>query len=442
MSKRTYSLAVFAAALIVTPIEAQTALKPYAALGDSLTAGYTNGSLVKDRQVSSYPYLIAHQMGIQGFEQPWMGQPGIPAELVVQQLLPSTVIAPKAASPGAPENLALARPYDNLGVPGATSVDCLTRVSDGGGFHDLILRKAGTAVQQVGSLAPSMITLWIGNNDVLGGVVAGRVIDGQTITPAAVFRQTFQDIVTKVVATKALVVAANIPDVTTIPFVTTIPYYVVNPGNRQPVLVDGQKVPLLGPAGPLSAGSYVTLAASSLLAQGYGIPATLGGKGQPLPDNVILDPSEIAILSERVVANNQAIAEICAASGIPVVDMNAVLAQIASGGRSYAGIRLTATFLTGGMFSYDGIHPTELGYAVIANEFIATTNAQKGTTIPPVDLGPFLGLTARTAKSSNVSPDDASRRSLGDTSSMAPTAEFTPEAWGALALVFPEVGRP
>jgi len=148
------------------------------------------------------------------------------------------------------------------------------------------------------------------------------------------------------------------------------------------------------------------------------------------------------MLHERVVTNNQALAEICAAAGIPVVDINAILAEIASTGRSYAGVRLTAAFLTGGMFSYDGIHPTELGYAVIANEFIATSNAAKATGIPPVDLGPFLGLTAQAARSTSVSPSDVSRQALDTSASITPDFEFTPEAWGALALVFPEVNRP
>ena len=35
------------------------------------------------------------------------------------------------------------------------------------------------------------------------------------------------------------------------------------------------------------------------------------------------------------------------------------------------GVAITAEFLTGGLFGYDGIHPTDLGYAILANEWIA-----------------------------------------------------------------------
>jgi len=56
-------------------------------------------------------------------------------------------------------------------VPGATSVDALTRTTDAGGLHDVILRGMGTQVQQAIALHPTAITLWIGNNDVLGAAL-------------------------------------------------------------------------------------------------------------------------------------------------------------------------------------------------------------------------------------------------------------------------------
>ena len=47
----------------------------------------------------------------------------------------------------------------------------------------------------------------------------------------------------------------------------------------------------------------------------------------------------------------------------------------------------TASFL-GGFFALDGIHPTNTGYAVVANKFIDTMNASISTKIPDVALGP------------------------------------------------------
>jgi lysophospholipase L1-like esterase len=382
--------AAVAAAAAATPAAAQTNFTTYVSVGDSLAAGFESNSLVETHQNRSVPALIARQAGVQGFQQPLISEPGIPPELTLVSLVPAPLIAPKAATAGTPRNLALARPYNNLAVPGATSVDALTRTTDAGGLHDIILRGMGTQVQQAVALRPTAITLWIGNNDVLGAALRGRAIDGVTLTPTAAFRATYAQIVAALKPTGAFIVAANLPDVTTIPFVTTIRPYVVNSAGA-PVLIAGSRVPLLGPNGPLPSTALVTLAASTLLAQGIGVPTAVGGTGAPLPDEVVLDPSEIAIIQDHVTANNQAIREICGAANIPVLDVNGLLTELATTGRKIGGINLTGAFLSGGVFSYDGVHPNDVGYAIVANEFIRVINANGGA-LPLVDLGAVLGI--------------------------------------------------
>jgi lysophospholipase L1-like esterase len=435
------SLALAAAVAIAlaggtaVPAAAQTNFTTYVVVGDSLAAGFESNSLVETHQNRSVPALIARQAGVQGFQQPLIGEPGIPPELTLVSLVPAPVIAPKAASAGAPKNLALARPYNNLAVPGATSVDALTRTTDAGGLHDVILRGLGTQVAQAVALRPTFITLWVGNNDVLGAALRGRAIDGVTLTPTAVFRATYAQIVAALKTTGAFIVAANLPDVTTIPFVTTIKPYVVNPSTGAPVLVGGSRVPLIGPSGSLPANSLVTIAASTLLAQGIGIPTALGGTGAPLPDEVVLDAGEIAIIQDHVSANNQAIREICGAANIPVLDIHALLDEVATTGRTVAGITLTNAFLSGGVFSYDGVHPNDIGYAIVANEFIRVINANGGS-LPPVDLGAVMGVTS-------ASPGAGAAGALRASSSRWAPFEFTPEAYADLLSVFPRVdGRP
>src|SRR5262249_41847340 len=152
------------------------------------------------------------------------------------------VVAPKAATPGSPTNLALARPYNNLGIPGATVVDYATKTTDGGGAFDFVLRGLGTAPAQAVALHPTFITLWIGSNDVLGAVGRGPTIDGVPLPPTPAFRVAYGQVVETLKASGATIYAATIPDVTNIPFVTTIPPVVVNPATREPVIIDGQPV--------------------------------------------------------------------------------------------------------------------------------------------------------------------------------------------------------
>jgi len=414
--------------------DAQTNFTTYVSVGDSLAAGFESGSLVETHQNRSAPALIARQAGVQGFQQPLVSEPGIPPELTLVSLVPVPVIAPKAATAGAPKNLALARPYNNLAVPGATSVDALTRTTDAGGLHDLILRGLGTQVQQAVALRPTAITLWIGNNDVLGAALRGRAVDGVTLTPTATFRATYGQIVAALKTTGAFIVAANLPDVTTIPFVTTIRPYVVNPSTGAPVLIGGARVPLIGPSGSLPSTALVTLAASTLLGQGIGIPTALGGPGAPLPDEVVLDPSEIAIIQAHVAANNQAIREICGAANIPVLDVNGVLRELATTGRHIGGITLNGAFLVGGVFSYDGIHPNDVGYALVANEFIRVINASGGS-LPPVDLGGVLGVTGASAGGVSASAQRPSSRE-------GVRFEFSMDAYANLLEAFPRLDRP
>ena len=430
---RRPALSLFAAAaLAATAVhaDAQTNFTTYVSVGDSLAAGFESNSLVETHQNRSVPALIARQAGVQGFQQPLISEPGIPPELTLVSLVPAPLIAPKASSAGAPKNLALARPYNNLAVPGATSVDALTRTTDAGGLHDIILRGLGTQVQQAIALRPTAITLWIGNNDVLGAALRGRAIDGVTLTPIAAFRATYGQIVAALKTTGAFIVAANLPDVTTIPFVTTIRPYVVN-GSGAPVLIAGARVPLIGPSGSLPSTALVTLAASTLLAQGIGIPSAVGGTGAPLPDEVVLDPSEIAIIQDHVNANNQAIREICGAANIPVLDVNALLRELSTTGREIGGITLSSAFLTGGVFSYDGVHPNDIGYAIVANEFIRVINASGGA-VPPVDLGAVLGVTSGAA-------GDVRAGALRPSSSEWVPFEFSAEAYLDLLKAFPRL---
>jgi lysophospholipase L1-like esterase len=387
---------------MASPAPAQTDFTVYVSVGDSLAAGFSSGALVETHQRNSVPALIAGQAAVANFEQPLISEPGIPSELTLLSLFP-TQLVPKPGL-GAPLNLGLARPYNNLAVPGATSIDALNTISDGGGLHDVILRGLGTQVQQAVASRPTIITLWIGNNDVLGAAISGRAIDGVTLTPTDVFRVVYAAIVLELSQTGAFIVAANLPDVTSIPFLTTIPPVVADPVTGRPIEINGNTVPLLGEQGTLqlSPDAKVTLAASSLLAQGIGIPVELGGQARIeglrcigcLPDEAYLTPSEVAFIQDHVRVNNQSIGTICSTAGIPVVDVNSLLNQAATTGIEIGGVTVTSDFLSGGLFSYDGVHPTELGYALVANEWVRAIN-QNGGSLEEINVRPFMGLSAQ-----------------------------------------------
>lgn len=384
----------------------------YVAIGDSLTAGFQSGGLAIASQRNSYPFLINRQATGQstGFEQPTVSNPGIPAQLSLRSLSP-LVIAPQAGG-GVPTNLTLARPYNNLGVPGANVHNTVATVTDNGGLHDLILRGLGTALQQAVAFHPTFVSVWIGNNDALAAATSGRVIEGVTLTPTASFEADYRTIATALAATGAKLAFATIPDVTTIPFVNTIAPFVTTPS--------GARVFLVGPGGTrLTADDRVLLTAQTLLGQGVGIPPELGGPGLPLPDAVVLSAAEIATISARIVAYNSIIRTVATERNAALVDTNARFSDVARHGLPIGGATFSASFLTGGLFSYDGVHPTAIGYAYVANLFLDAINNQYGGNIPLVNLSPFIFGSASRSNSS------VSGSSFMDDPS---TATLTPEA--------------
>ena len=424
-----------AAFLVAGGAAAQVDLSIYVALGDSVTAAYASAGLAKAYQDTSFPALLAGQFGATGFQQPTVSNPGIPAVLELKQLVVVNgqvvpVIAAKSGL-GAPTNATYAGIYANLGIPGARANDLLTKTGDvtrlltgtstaATVMYDIVLRfpvipgtqVPGTAINQAIAAHGTFYTVWAGSNDVLGAAVAGVAIDGVTLTPAASFQTQYATLIGAIRQNlpNAKIVVATIPDVTALPFVTTVKPYIFTPS--------GQKVYLLGEAGPLTDSDYVTLGASALIQQGYGIPGT--GKLLPegsfnpatmtLTQGVILRVQEANAIRTRTGELNNIVEGVAASTGAAVVDMAQIFADIGANGYHIGGVTLTTAFLTGGLFSYDGVHPQNLAHAIVANEFIKVINSAYGASVPLVNLRPFLTGSAAT------------------TSVLAPQVIFTPEA--------------
>lgn len=371
----------------------------YVAIGNSLTAGFTDAALFEEGQECSVPRLLADQVGIGDFEQPLVSDPGIsstPGRGKLELVSLQPLVIRRTETAGQPTNLDLGRPYNNLGVPGALGFEALTAESaetslGGNPFFDLVLRDLGTWLEQTAALDATFVTLWLGNNDVLLFALSGGTAPGLPI-PVTGFGAVYQALVNQLLGTTDQIVLFNIPDVTSIPFLTTIPPVVVDPATGQPVLgPDGQPIPLIGPDGPLSGDALVTLNAAGALQQGVGIPAAVGGTGQPLPDAVVLNAAERQVARQAVAGYNQVIAGLAAANDLPLLDINALLEELRTSGIQAGGQLLTDDFIVGQAFSLDGVHPTCKGFGVLANRLIATINAAFGSSIPTVDVAALPG---------------------------------------------------
>jgi lysophospholipase L1-like esterase len=241
----------------------------YVAVGNSLTAGYMDGTVSRGSQMNSYPNLLAQQFALVGggaFTQPsYADDVNNLGGLLLGGMQIGTTRLIIDATEGRPENLAgtptievsnlQATAYNNMGVPGAKSFHLLA--SGYGNVAGVAIGQANpyfvrhatsptaTVLGDAMSKNPTFFTNWIGANDVLayatsGGAQADGVTPaadhnstgnmnpatygGNDITNSGVFASVYSTIVTTLMSGGAKGVVATVPSVTSIPYFTTVPY--------------------------------------------------------------------------------------------------------------------------------------------------------------------------------------------------------------------------
>ncbi|MBC7449537.1 MAG: G-D-S-L family lipolytic protein, partial [Hymenobacteraceae bacterium] len=77
------------------------------------------------------------------------------------------------------------------------------------------------------------------------------------------------------------------------------------------------------------------------------------------------------------------------AKGLAVFDAYTFFNDIAARGIATSGVNNTTAYITGHLFSLDGVHPSPRGYAVIASELLRIINSKYGSTLPLLDAGQY-----------------------------------------------------
>ncbi|SEK87681.1 GDSL-like Lipase/Acylhydrolase [Aquimarina amphilecti] len=230
----------------------------YVALGNSLTAGFTDGALFIEAQENSMPNILAQQFALVGggvFSQPLMsdniggallgGAPILnprfyfysdpdptPPNLSGPRLLGTTPTDDVPELPTTEISSILSGSFNNMGIPGAKSFHLLANgYGNIAGLPSLanpyFVRMAtdpnASVIEDAMVQNPTFFSLWIGNNDVLGYALTGG--DGtDPITDVATFNGAYNALVASLTSGGAKGVIANIPDVTSIPHFTTVPH--------------------------------------------------------------------------------------------------------------------------------------------------------------------------------------------------------------------------
>jgi len=361
-----------------------------------VTSGFESGGLVEAHQLKAFPMAFARQVGA-SFTYPGITADGFPALLRLVSLV-GPVIDNNGRTDGTELYRSQTAAFNNMGVTGSVLPDVTSNAFYGRNptftarFFDFVMRgRSGTILSEVLSLSPTFVTFEEGLNEVFGPASQGS--GTSVLTPgqyAALLTATMNALAPASSSRKVAIL--NIPDVASLPYFSTI----------SPRLDPTGACRVLGQGGPLADGDLVLLTAGPLLAAGIGVPAPCGGAGTALPDTTYLLAAEAASIQGAIDGYNAAIDTVGLRANVVKVDFHALLARAATTGFVIQGQVYTNAFVKGGMFSLDGIHPTDLSHGIIANALIEAVNAKFGARVPLVNLADYATLTSSRARPSEV----------------------------------------
>ena len=323
---------------------------PFMAMGDSLGEGVQSANAFAASQPETYLNRVAQQMNVP-FAQP---------------LLKTSPYAFVGFSFGRSRTSLSTQPAD-LAVSGATVNNVLSAVASTtpSTEADLVLPPyyGMSQIQIVEQAKPNFVICWVGTDDLIAEVLNFYQLNHVQPTPLPTFTSEYQQLVSRLKATGAKAVLANIPDFT-----------------KMGYLFDNADLTrYTGTDYHLAAGSVTTLPTMILLKLGVFGPSILQNP------SYVLNAAELSALETQIQSYNAVIIQTAAANNFPVVDAYSILNSLITNPITIEGITIGTHFNQGG-FSLDGVHPSDTGYALFANYFIQAANAAYGMNIPQISM--------------------------------------------------------
>ena len=143
----------------------------YVALGNSVTAGVQSGGINDSTQSETYTVRLAESFGLEvgkDFIVPSLTMPGCPPPVVNIFTLERIDTIPNDCA----FRVDVARQLNNVAVPSADVIDILTNLDAASNPNPLTSLFLGgrTQFEAAALIDPTFVSVWIGNNDVLGAI--------------------------------------------------------------------------------------------------------------------------------------------------------------------------------------------------------------------------------------------------------------------------------
>lgn len=378
----------------------------YIAVGNSITAGFESEGINDSTQHNTYAVFFAQRFNAP-FTYPRLRRPGCPAPLVGPIVLTTERLGGARPTDCALVHLPLPRVNHMIGLPGATIGDALALPGGMGGdlgpLYDLFLRHlydhyfgGRTLVQALINARPTLVSVWLGNNDVLSAATSG---DLDRMTALAEFEASLDQIVAAIAEQTPAqdAIWLGVVDPQLIPLAQPGAFFWMVHQNEEtrPWLrersVNANCAPLIG-------GEPNPLAANLISFRAVRDPAiTEISCADDAP--YLLNAEERQAITDRVTAFNAAIEARAAARGWIYIDADAIArrnltdpsrirkCQDLLAARTTAelerAVRETcphpdAPNFFGSLVSYDGLHPSAPGQRIVADEMEAAVRAKHG----------------------------------------------------------------
>jgi hypothetical protein len=405
ISALPFLLALLAAALLgcrddgVGPEPNDPLFERYVAVGNSITAGFESEGINDSTQAHPYAVQFAARFNAP-FAWARVRNPGCPAPLVGPLALTTERVGGARATDCAGLHTTLPRLNHSLAVPGIRIAEALRQPADTGFppfdlFLRLLFREifgGRTLVQAMLNADPTLVSIWLGNNDVLSAATSGELAE---MTPTEAFVESLDAIVT------ALARQTRVQDAILLGVSNPLHIPLLQPGLYYWMLAQDPAAHALIGAKPVSDDCAPGTLGSAHLVSARIVRASPAAISCADDAPFVITAAERTAITARVAEFNDAIRARAATNGWIYIDVPAIQQERLS---DTTGMRLCQGLLEattnaervqvmlatcpvprpqpedffGTLFSFDGLHPSREAQRLIADRMEAAVRAKHG----------------------------------------------------------------